>query len=207
MGTGAEQDLISELMQESVEINGVEVRYIPRQVGQMDDILLEDRFSEYIERYPTVMYFDSFSGFEGEGDFFSRFGFEARDELYLTMHKAHWEDVVERMQEDDHIEILSEDRPMEKDLVYIPMVQAFFEVTYVDNEDPFFQLGDFYVFNLKLQRFTFSYENIDVEVDFDYDKPDSGDDPFGQNKKLEEEETDNIDFSDPNILAGRESDE
>jgi len=202
MGSSSEQDLISSFMRESNEINGIDVRYIPRQIGGYDDILLEDRFPEYIEKFPTVMYMDSFSGFEGEGDFFSKFGFEARDELMLTFHKEHWEEIVEAVKQDPEVELVDEEKPAEKDIVYIPMVGGFFEITYTDNEDPFFQLGNLYVFNLKLQRFTFSYENLSVEVDHDYTVPDSGEDPFAQNKELGEEVDNNVDFSDPNILAG-----
>ena len=202
MGTDSEQDLISDLMRESTEINGIDVRYIPRKIGQMDDILLEDRFSEFVARYPTVMYLDSFSGFEGEGDFFSKFGFEARDELMLTFHKDHWDEVISQVQDDPDFTLIDDERPLEGDLVYIPMTKGFFEITYTNNKDPFFQLGDYYAFNLKLQRFTFSYENLDVDVDHAYDAPESGDDPFAENKELDDADDTLVDFDDNNILAG-----
>lgn len=201
-GTNSEQDLVADLFTESIQINGVDTLYIPRKLYDEDKVFIEDRFSEYVNQFEIEMYWEDFDGFAGEGDFFSKFGYEARDELTLTVSKSRWEELVRDPANTQGITLQYTDRPGEGDLIYLPLIKSFFEITFVDNEQPFFQLGDLYVYTLKTQRFTYSYENVDVTTDEPYKTPASGQDPFDQSKDLDTIENDFIDFGDKNILAG-----
>lgn len=201
-GTSSEQDLVASLFTESIQINGVDTLYIPRQLYDEDKVFVEDRFSSYVNQFEIEMYWEDFDGFAGEGDFFSKFGWEARDELTLTVSKGRWEELVMEEANTQGVTLQIADRPAEGDLIYLPLIQSFFEITHVDNEQPFFQLGDLYVYTLKTQRFTYSYENVDVDTEEPYTTPASGEDPFDQSKDLDTVESDFIDFSDDNILSG-----
>ena len=56
-------------------------------------------------------------------------------------------------------------RPREGDLVYFPLGQRLFEVKFVEHEDPFYQLGKNYVFQLKCELFEYENEVIDTTIE------------------------------------------
>ena len=56
-------------------------------------------------------------------------------------------------------------RPKEGDLVYFPLGQRLFEVKFVEHEDPFYQLGKNYVYQLKCELFEYEDEVIDTSID------------------------------------------
>jgi hypothetical protein len=55
-------------------------------------------------------------------------------------------------------------RPREGDLVYFPLGQRLFEVKFVEHEQPFYQLGKLYVYELKCELFEYEDEVIDTSV-------------------------------------------
>ena len=56
-------------------------------------------------------------------------------------------------------------RPREGDLVYFPLGQRLFEVKFVEHEDPFYQLGKNYVYQLKCELFEYEDEVIDTTIE------------------------------------------
>ena len=87
-GNFNEQNLIDDLVIESIKMYGVDIAYIPRNFDSIDNILNEDDTStfggdlttqggnNYSIVYDMEMYVKSVDGFEGEGDFLSRFGYK-----------------------------------------------------------------------------------------------------------------------------------
>ena len=55
-------------------------------------------------------------------------------------------------------------RPREGDLVYFPLGQRLFEIKFVEHEDPFYQLGKNYVYQLKCELFEYEDEVIDTTI-------------------------------------------
>ena len=80
-----EQQLIDDLVIESIQIFGMDVIYISRSIEQRDDILNEDDLSIFNQAYELDMYVKSVDGFEGEGDFLSRFGLQIRDQVTFSV--------------------------------------------------------------------------------------------------------------------------
>ena len=80
-----EQQLIDDLVIESIKIYGVDIEYLPRFAGSVDNILNEDDTPLYNTGYKSEMYVKSVDGFEGEGDFLSKFGLQIRDEVTFSV--------------------------------------------------------------------------------------------------------------------------
>jgi hypothetical protein len=156
-----EQLLVEDLVIEAMQIHGMDVFYLKRTSRDVEDGLYgEDTLKEYRYAYPIEMYMENVTGMDGEGDFISKFGLEIRDEVTMLVARRRFASTVQ----------LS--RPREGDLVYIPLVQNFFEITFVEHENDqamFHTLGrgrggNVYVYALKLKQFVFSEEIIDVGI-------------------------------------------
>ena len=55
-------------------------------------------------------------------------------------------------------------RPNEGDIIYMPLMNSFFEILFVEDQEPFFQLGNLPVYKLKVTRWEYSSERIDTGV-------------------------------------------
>ena len=160
-----EQLLIEDLVIEAMQIHGMDVFYLPRTSrDQIDYLFGEDTLKQYTSAYPIEMYLENVTGMEGEGDFISKFGLEIRDEVSLLVSRRRFKYAV------GAANLL---RPREGDLIYIPLVQNFFEITFVEHENDqamFYTLGrgrggNVYVYALKLKQLVFSDEVISTGVD------------------------------------------
>ncbi len=157
-----EQLLVEDLVIESMKIYGMDVLYMPRTSGDQIDFLFgEDTLKEYTKTFSLEMYLENIQGMEGEGDFISKFGLEIRDEITLLVSRRRFVHTVRE-------ESTSLVRPREGDLIYVPLTDAFFEITFVEHENDqamFYTLGrgrgaNVYLFALKLKKFVFSNELI-----------------------------------------------
>ena len=159
-GTTNEQRLVEDLVIESLKIYGHDVFYLPRQTGNLDGILGEDALSYFDQAYPLEMYLENVQGFEGEGDLFTKFGFEFRSSATFVVAKRRWEEGVAQ-----NAIVQLPDRPAEGDLLYFSKTKTFFVIKYVDFLNPFYQLGKIYTFKLQCDVFEFSSERIDTGIE------------------------------------------
>jgi hypothetical protein len=74
-----EQDTIESLIIESIKQFGHEVKYLPRTLVEQDHLFGEAKLSSFNDSVPIEMYIKNVEGFEGEGDFLSKFGVQIRD--------------------------------------------------------------------------------------------------------------------------------
>jgi len=157
----SEQLLVEDLVIESLGINGMDIYYMPRSSRDSVDMLYgEDTLKTYTSAYPLEMYLENVTGMEGEGDFMSKFGLEIRDEVSLLVSRRRFGFTV------------NQTRPLEGDLIYIPLFENFFEITFVEHENNqamFHTLGrgrggNVYVYALKLKQFVFSSEVIETGI-------------------------------------------
>jgi len=157
------QDLMEDLMIESIKNKGVDVYYIPRRFRKLDQIFGEDVLSHFDVSFPIEMYLETFNGFEGEREIVSKFGIEVRDNMSLVVAKKRFQQESAKVpvMEDRPIEL---DAPMMGDLIYFPMTKGLFEIKYVDNKQVFFQGGKLYTYRLDCELFKYSYEDIDTGV-------------------------------------------
>tara|TARA_R110002095_G_scaffold95547_4_gene83470 strand:- start:1870 stop:2532 length:663 start_codon:yes stop_codon:yes gene_type:complete len=151
-----EQYLIEDLVIESIKIHGHDIYYITRTAGAVDDVLNEDDLSEYKRADFIDMYIKNFDGFEGEGDFLSKFGLEIRDEMTLT--------IARRTFELDVAQYTGNDRPLEGDLIYFPLNKKMFEVKFVEHEPVFYQMGALQMYDLRCEMFEYSQETFNTGV-------------------------------------------
>jgi hypothetical protein len=155
----SEQLLVEDLVIEAMQIYGMDIFYMPRSSRDSVDLLYgEDTLKTYTSAYPLEMYLEDVTGMEGEGDFMSKFGLEIRDELTFLVSRRRFAFTVNQL------------RPNEGDLIYVPMLQNFFEITFVEHENGqamYYTLGrgrggNVYVYALKLKQFVFSNEVVET---------------------------------------------
>ena len=158
-GSPGEQRLVQELINEHLKIYGVEVLYIPRKFVRKDKILNEITTSRFDDNFSIEAYVSNFDGYGGSGDILTKFGMSLRDELTLIISRERFEDfIVPFLESLDENEIILTSRPREGDVIYFPLGKRLFEVKFVEHEQPFYQLGKNYVYELKCELFEYEDE-------------------------------------------------
>lgn len=158
-GSPGEQRLVQELINEQLKIYGVEVLYIPRKFVRKDTILNEVTSSRFDDNFSIEAYVSNYEGYGGSGDILTKFGMSLRDELVLIISRERFEDfIVPFLESMDDNEITLSSRPREGDIIYFPLGKRLFEVKFVEHEQPFYQLGKNYVYELKCELFEYEDE-------------------------------------------------
>ena len=148
----AEQELINDLTSEVIKIHGMDVFYIPRTIVKEDLLLDEDVLSRFSTAYEIEMYLKSTEGFGGEGDLVSKFGLDVRDEVIFTVHK-------------DRFNLATDmDKPLEGDLIFLPINKGLFEIKFVEHEQPFYQAGKNYSFDITCELYQYSEEQLETGI-------------------------------------------
>jgi hypothetical protein len=150
----AEQELIDDLVEESIKIHGIDISYLPRTLVATDKLYAEDVASKFTKAHSIEMYVESIDGFGGEGDIIGQFGVEIRDQLILSVSQRRWTD----LEIDDRV------RPFEGDLIYFPLNDKLFEIRFVEHEKVFYQLGNLPLYTLTCELFEYSHEDIDTGI-------------------------------------------
>ena len=162
-GSPGEQRLIQDLINEQLQIYGVEVTYIPRKFVNKSTIIEEVQSSKFDDNFLLEAYVNTYEGYSGAGDIMTKFGVSLRDEITLTISKERFEDFIAPFLNIDEYEIAT--RPREGDLIFFPLGTRLFEVKFVEHEQPFYQLGKNYVYQLQCELFEYEDEIIDTGVD------------------------------------------
>jgi len=158
-----EQLLIEDLVIECLKIHSMDVYYLPRESrDQIDRLMGEDQLKQFTSAYTIEMYVENTTAMEGEGDLITKFGLEIRDEMTLLVSRRRFNFTIPTLI-----------RPREGDIIFVPLLKNFFEITFVEHENNqamFYTLGrgrggNVYVYALRLKQYVFSHENIDVGVD------------------------------------------
>lgn len=161
-GTTAEKRLYEDLIIESLKIYGHDCYYIPRKIVNTNAIFSEDALSQFGDSYMIEAYVENIDGYAGDGDLLSKFGVEVRDQMNLIVSGRRWDDLVGRF---DTTGGTSSSRPKEGDLIYFPMVNGLFEISFVEDESPFYQLQNLPTFKLTCELFEYNNQAIDTGVD------------------------------------------
>ena len=163
-GSQSEQRLVQDLINEHLKIFGVEVTYIPRKFVRKQTIIKEVQSSAFDDNFLLEAYLNTYEGYSGQGDIMTKFGVSLRDEVTLTISKERFEDFISPFLEaDDDYELSS--RPREGDVIFFPLGSRLFEVKFVEHEEPFYQLGKNYVYQLKCELFEYEDEVFDTDID------------------------------------------
>jgi len=152
----AEQSLIEDLVIESIKIYGHDVYYCPREYKDIDNTYNEDARSEYNEAYYVEMYIRNVEGFEGEGDFLSKFNIQIRDEITFTIANKRYVETI-----GDNVDST---RPREGDLIYMPLTKKVYVIKFVEHEAVFYQMGSLQTFDVRCELFEYSNERLNTGV-------------------------------------------
>jgi|TARA_B110000503_G_scaffold143106_1_gene242595 hypothetical protein len=198
-----EQNLIDDLVIESIQIFGLDVTYISGLFNNIDSIFNEDDTPLYDEMYSFEVYVKNVDGFEGEGDFLSKFGLQIRDQVTFTVAIRTFERFVTRVNQ-------TKVRPRENDIIWLPLNQKMYRVTYVEHESVFYQSGSLQVYDIKCELMEYSNERFDTgryDIDHYFDDINStstfvttledvaNNDVMAQNLEFEQLADDILDFS------------
>ena len=159
IGNQAEKRLHEDIIIESLKIFGQDIYYLPRTLVNRDLVLGEDTSSRFDDSYLLEMYFETQEGFAGENEIINKFGLEIRDDTTLVLSKRRFEEHVA-----SKATLTASGRPNEGDIVYVPLLKGFFEIQFVEDQEPFFQLGNLPVYKLRVTRFEYSSERLDTGV-------------------------------------------
>tara|TARA_B100000614_G_scaffold5868_1_gene5645 strand:- start:477 stop:1310 length:834 start_codon:yes stop_codon:yes gene_type:complete len=158
-GTKSEQHLYEDLMIEQLKIYGQDVFYIPRTLVKEDELFGEDTLSKFDDAYQIEMYFENVEGYEGEKEIMSKFGLQMNEDVTFVVARRRFEQLVSH-----DSNLIVKTRPNEGDLVYFPKVKKIFEISFVDHDDPFYQVHNVPAFKLKCKTFEYSGEDLDTGI-------------------------------------------
>ena len=158
-GTQSEKNLYEDLMIEQLKIYGQDVFYIPRTLVKEDELLGEDVLSKFGDAYQIEMYFENVEGYEGEKEIMSKFGLQMNEDVTFVVSRRRFEQLVST---DNNLIIKT--RPNEGDLIYFDKVKKMFEISFVDHDDPFYQVHNIPAFKLKCKTFQYSGEDLDTGI-------------------------------------------
>lgn len=190
-----EQNLIEDLIIESIRMYGFDTWYLPAANKDFDEVFRESASRSFTQKYAIETYLKSNMKFEGDGKFMSKeLGMEIRDEMTFTMPMKSFKTITGR------------ERPLEGDLVYLPLDKKVYEIKFVDHQSIFYQLGKLYVYDLQLELLEYNGEvfntgipEIDIistKFDLDNNEENQIEDWIDQSSEFQAVSNTFIDFSD-----------
>lgn len=157
----ADQALFQDLITESIQVHGRDMYYLPRTLTNFDEFFGEDAVSAFNSAIVLEFYLENVMGWEGDNKFLSKFGLEVRDEATLIVARNRFaKEVTDRFPD---IKV-----PREGDVIVLPSTvdkrTRAFEISYVDGESVFYQIGELYVWKLKIRNFEYNGEAFNTGV-------------------------------------------
>jgi hypothetical protein len=148
--------LYEDLIVQAIKIMGADIYYMPRDDWDDTDMIFGENIQSRFDRaYMMEMYIQTNKGWEGQGDFFSRFGLEIRDNSNF---------IVARRTFEKYVQVAEIPRPREGDLIFAPVFNKIFEIKFVEQHNKFYTRGyrQPYVYELRCEAYRYSHENIDT---------------------------------------------
>lgn len=151
--------LMESVIDESIQIMGHNIYYIPREsVDNADLIFGESTKVRFEHAYLIEAYIANVEGFEGDNDFFSKFGLEIRDTTNLVVSRRGFSRVMPTT---------LRRRPQEGDILWVPLMHRMFEIKFIEEELAFFSLGkrNPYIYEMRCEQFRYSEEDFATGVE------------------------------------------
>ena len=123
---------------------------------QVDGTYNEDARSEYNVAYYVEMYIRNVEGFEGEGDFLSKFNIQIRDEITFTIANKVYVETIGDYEDSQ--------RPREGDLIYLPLTKKIYVIKFVEHEAVFYQMGSLQTYDVRCELFEYSNEKLNTGI-------------------------------------------
>lgn len=149
----SESDLLNDLVAESIQMAGLEFWYIKRELPNLDRIFGEDSTNKFTDYYKVNMYLQSYNGWQGQQDFYSKFGIAVNDEVDLIVQPTMFAHQTNGM------------HPRPGDLILWDRNSAsgqpaLFEIIWVEPDDPFHPNGTLPFRRISCQKFAYSREEM-----------------------------------------------
>jgi len=168
-GSSQEQFLLQDLINEQLKMYGIDVYYIPRKILGTEKLSKEVTMSKLDDNFIIEAYLDNFEGYGDNTSIMSKFGIELRNEISLTISKERFDtyivEFLKDLKEQDSSEIILDSRPREGDVIFFPLGERLYEIKFVEQEKPFYQLGKNYVYNLSCELLRLEDEIIDTGIE------------------------------------------
>ena len=188
-GYSGEVNLLDDLVREQIKLFGVDLLYMPRKMLNLDKLLHESSKNAFELALPIPAYIKTFDGYDNGLEILSKFGVRSSDELTIQISRSefttHYAPFLKSYYNAnagrpdtaqlDRLEGETASRPKEGDIIYFPFDDGIFEIKYVNFDQPFFQLGQGYVFELQCEKFEYSGAIFDTgydQVDDTTEEPD-----------------------------------
>jgi len=157
-----EQELYDALTVEDIKFTGIEVHYIPRTDESIDSLFRESFKTSFNASYKVEVFVKGSEWESGQGNLLSKYGFQQNDAVNLIMSRTRF----------NQLKVPDRMRPTEGDLFFIgddtvpqgygSFVNRIYEITSVENEVPFWQVGKWMFYDISCRLFTFGYEKINT---------------------------------------------
>ena len=154
--SSGEQGLIEDLVIESIRMYGHDLYYLPRTLDAENEVFGESAVASFNSQYFLEMYIKNVDGFQGDGDFLSKFGLQIRDSITFT--------VARRTFYNEIGQYATIDRPQEGDLIYFPLNRKAFQIKFVQHEPVFYQMGALQMWDLQCELFEYSNERFNTGI-------------------------------------------
>lgn len=157
-GVRSEQTLYEDIIIEALKMYGQDVYYLPREIVNKDKIFLDDVPSRFGNAYKVEMYIENTEAFDGEGDLFTKFGIELRDQANFIVSRKRWKQLIGNRLDEQNF------RPREGDLIYLTLSNSLFQIQKVETETPFYQLSNLPTFRMTCELFEYNDEDFDTDI-------------------------------------------
>ncbi len=157
-GVRSEQNMYEDIIIEALKMYGQDVYYLPREIVNKDKVFLDDVPSRFGSAYKVEMYIENTEAFDGEGDLFTKFGIELRDQANFIVSRKRWKQLVGSRLDSQNF------RPREGDLIYLTLSNSIFQIQKVETETPFYQLSNLPTFRMTCELFEYNDEDFDTEI-------------------------------------------
>lgn len=144
------QNVVEDIIVETIQMGGFDVSFAKRVDVDVDSIYHEDPMKTFSAASSIEVLLENFQGFDGNGDLFSKFGFEVNDQVTLLMSKKRFG------------EEFAGQEPEKGDILRFPFNNAIFEVVEVVPDEPFYQLGKNHIYKLICELFEYSHEDVNT---------------------------------------------
>ncbi len=152
------QTMAENLYIESIQHRGVDLTYVQRTRVNSDDFMGESSISTFSDNIVLEMYIADVTTFNGDGDLFSKFGFQMNDTMEVEMSTKRFKE------EADLVAGVTIDEPQNGDLIYVPFSDSLWEITKVKRDRNYYQNGSNIKWILMLQLFEYSHEEFSTGI-------------------------------------------
>lgn len=157
-GVRSEQNMYEDIIIEALQMYGQDVYYLPREIVNKDKVFLDDVPSRFGSAYKVEMYIENTEAFDGEGDLFTKFGIELRDQANFIVSRKRWKQLIGSRLDSQNF------RPREGDLIYLTLSDSIFQIQKVETETPFYQLSNLPTFRMTCELFEYNDEDFDTDI-------------------------------------------